>query len=230
VHYEAPAGPAECQMTFARDFKTIGYASLLWHMSYVDWILAADLTSVYEYHKLELQILQSKAPGIWSLKMSSHALGVDIIRRLYPDARIIWTHRDPYKAAGSFMSMASQYPPIGLDGPDMDFIRTFCPHIMHEHLRRPMAEMDKQQADPFIHVFYADLVRDPMAVMRDVYTKLGDPLTPEAEARMKAWIAANPQGRFGKHSYSLEQFGVTKNDLTPRFEDYLARFPIEMEG
>jgi hypothetical protein len=74
------------------------------------------------------------------------------------------------------------------------------------------------------------MIRDPIGEMRKLYQWLGDELTPGAEAGMRGWLAQNPQGRFGKHTYQLDEFGIMKADLTPYFADYLKVFDIEMEG
>ena len=63
--------------------------------AYGDWLLDADMTSAYEYERMALQVLQSSAPGVWSLKMPSHAVHIDALLKAFPDARIVWAHRDP---------------------------------------------------------------------------------------------------------------------------------------
>jgi hypothetical protein len=62
--------------------------------------------------------------------------------------------------------------------------------------------------------------------MKQVYAWLGDAWAPTTESGMRAWLAANPQGRFGKHSYSLAQWGLTRKDLAPYFSDYLKAHPV----
>ena len=49
-----------------------------------------------------------------------------------------------------------------------------------------------------------------------------------ADQRVKerAWLRANPQGRHGQHSFSLAQWGFTKQDLAPYFSDYLRVHPV----
>jgi hypothetical protein len=84
IHYEAPDGPTECTFAMAHDFKSLFVESMSAHHEYSDWFLQTDLTSAYEYHKLLLQVLQSKAPGPWNLKLPSHSLCVDIIQLMYP--------------------------------------------------------------------------------------------------------------------------------------------------
>ena len=50
-------------------------------------------------------MLQSAAPGVWTLKFPSHALAVEEIIATYPDSRIVYTHRDPIKPLGSTCSL-----------------------------------------------------------------------------------------------------------------------------
>jgi Sulfotransferase family len=230
IHYEAPDGPTECTFVMVGDFKSLFVESLSCSPVYSKWILGADLTSAYEYHRLFLQVLQSQAPGTWALKLPSHALGIRVLMKMYPDARIIWTHRDPFKAVGSLISMISNVHRIGLERPDIDYLAGNYPNQLAEHVRRPMAVQDELQRDPFYHLYYNELVRDPLGQMRKLYTWLGESLRPQALAAMQSWLAANPQGRFGKHAYGLEEFGLSKAKLLPYFADYLQRFDIEPEG
>lgn len=230
IHYEAPDGPTECTFVMAHDFKSLFVESMSASPIYSKWFLETDLTSAYEYHRLFLQILQSKAPGTWALKLPSHSLGIDVLMKMYPDARVIWTHRDPIKATGSLISMIGNVQPITLSQRDDKFLVSNYPNQMAEHLRRPMAYQDRTGTDPFYHLHYAAMVRDPIAEMRRLYAWLGDEFTADAEAGMNAWLEKNPQGKFGKHAYNLDQFGLSKEQLMPFFEDYLKRFDVESEG
>lgn len=230
VHYEPPDGPTECAFVLAHDFKSLFVESMSAYTPYSEWLLQTDMSSAYDYHRLFLQVLQSGQGGPWNLKLPSHALNIRAAMKTYPDARFIWVHRDPYKACSSLMSMIARAERLSLSESDYDHIRRTYPKQMSEHLRRPMAVIDELGRDPFYHMFYSDLTRDPVGEMRKLYAWLGDDFTPRVEAGMTKWLAENPQGRFGQHAYGLEQFGLTKNDLVPFYEDYLQRFDIEMEG
>jgi hypothetical protein len=98
------------------------------------------------------------------------------------------------------------------------------------HAEKGIDARDRIGWDRVVDVQYADMMRDPIGVMRKVYAQLGDDFTPEAEAGMQAWVDDNPQDKFGRHEYKLGQFGLTKADLEPLFENYLSRFDVEMEG
>ena len=73
--------------------------------TYHDWVLFCDKTTSYVHRKRVLQILQTTNPGRWVLKMPSDTVFIRDLFRVFPDARVIWTHRDPYAAFASSMSM-----------------------------------------------------------------------------------------------------------------------------
>ena len=86
--------------------------------------------------------------------------------------------------------------------------------------------MSRERPQDIYHLYYDDLVRDPLAQMKKVYAWLGDEWTGAAQTGMQSWLEANPQGKFGKHSYSLSQWGFSKKDLEPYFSDYLREHPV----
>lgn len=70
------------------------------------------------------------------------------------------------------------------------------------------------------------MVRDPLAEARRIYDWLGDEWTPDSQSAMESWMRNNPQNKHGKHEYSLEDWGYTKQDLAPYFSDYLRAHPV----
>lgn len=222
--------PNECVFIMAQDFKTLRWESMGRLPAYRDWIFQTDVRSAYRYHKRFLQLLQADAPGIWNLKMPSHALYIPTLLEFYPDARLIWTHRDPFTATGSFCSLISVAHRGYIGKVDVEWIAENYPWQAAEHANRIMDVRDALGEDRVIDVHYADLLRDPIGTMRSLYAALGDPFTVQAEAGMRAWLTDNPQDKFGKHEYRLAEFGLSPKALAPRFERYLARYDIEREG
>jgi hypothetical protein len=231
LHVEWADGPTEDLALHSHDMK-----SLLWEQfgpvpAYMRWLVdEADLRSAYEYERRVLQILQSRAPGIWQLKQPSHALFVDTLLEVFPDARLVWIHRDPFRTAGSLFSLMSNVWTLsaGINGHDV--LREHYPHYLAEHLKRPLRAGRRIGAERIYDLHYARLMRDPIGELRSLYDWAGDELTPAAEAGMRAWLDENPQDRYGTHSYTLAQFGVTVADLEPWFAEYLAEYDIEPEG
>jgi hypothetical protein len=222
--------PNECVFIMAHDFKTLMWDSRGRLPNYRDWIFATDATSAYLYHKRFLQLLQAEAPGVWNLKMPSHALYLETLLKVYPDARLIWTHRDPYTATGSLCSII-KFAHLGFRGSvDTEWLAENYPWQAAQHANRAMDARDRIGEDRIVDVHYADLTRDPLGTMRKVYKTLGDAFMPEAEAGMRAWLDDNPPDKFGKHEYKLAEFGLTPAKIAPLFERYLARYQVEPEG
>jgi hypothetical protein len=224
-HFEAGDGPTECVHLLAQDFKSLMFAVLSSTPSYHDWLLCCDMLSAFAHRKRVLQVLQSTNPGRWVLKMPSDSLFIRPLFAMFPDAKVIWTHRDPYACFASSMSMRASSRPIFNHDPDVAYMRERFPLQLALHLSRPL-ELSRERPADIHHLYYDDLVKDPLAQMKQVYAWLGDAWTPAAESGMRAWLEQNPQGRFGKHSYSLAQWGFSRRDLEPYFSDYLRAHPV----
>jgi len=224
-HFEAGDGPTECVHLLAQDFKSLMLAVVSSTPTYHDWILFCEMASAFEHRKRVLQILQSTNPGRWVLKMPSDSLFIRTLFATFPDARVIWTHRDPYAALASSMSMRAHSRLVFNKDADVAHMRERFPLQLAMHLARPL-EMSRERPDQIYHLYYDDLVAQPLAQMKKVYAWLGDAWTEAADSGMRSWMTANPQGRFGAHTYSLDQWGLSKRALEPYFADYLRRHPV----
>lgn len=222
--------PNECVYIMAHDFKTLMWESRCNQLHYRDWLFQTDMTSAYQYHRRFLQLLQADAPGTWNLKMPSHALWIPTLLKVYPDARLIWTHRDPLSALGSFCSIISLAQRTFSSAADSQSIGRNCSWQAQQHANRIMDARDALGEDRIVDVHYAELTRQPIETMRKLYESLGDEFTGEAESAMRAWLDDNPQDKFGKHEYKLAQYGLSEKSAASLFERYLARYDVEREG
>jgi hypothetical protein len=223
--------PNECIFFMAHDFKALNWAAFTDQLGYRDWLYGgADMTSAYVYHKRFLQLLQAEAPGAWNLKMPSHALWLETLLHIYPDARLIWIHRDPLIVTASFCSLNTL--PLRMSLGEVDLHKVGESHGWQavQHVQRIMDARARLGEDRILDVHYGDLIRDPILTMRHLYAALGDAFTPEAEAGMQAWLDDNPQDKFGRHEYRLEDYGLSETKLLAQFERYLSRYSVESEG
>jgi Sulfotransferase family len=230
-HWEDADGPTECTFVLNQDFKALIWDMIMPTTAYGDWFLDADLTSAYEYERMTLQVLQSNAPGTWSLKMPSHAVHIDALLNVFPDVRIVWAHRDPFKVTESYLNM-NELARSRILGPALD-VSAFVPSVLRQlraHVERPLRTRARIGDERFYDLHYGDLLRDPVAEMRALYEWAGDPLTPEVESAMLAWLERNPQHRFGRPSYELTRFGIGRADLDPIFDEYISALNVELEG
>ena len=198
--------------------------------AYADWLLQTDMSSAYTYERTVLQVLQSRAPGTWSLKMPSHAVHIETLLATYPDARIVWAHRDPFKSTASFLRL--NYLSRAATGADIDVGLTVANVLrqLKEHVDRPLATRRRIGDDRFFDLHYADLMRDPIAVMRSLYDWAGDELTASTErldARLARRSSAGPPWA---RAVLAGRVGREPRDLEPIFDEYLSVFDVELEG
>ena len=232
-HWEDADGPTEDMFIHNQDFKGLSWDSFLPTDRYARWLFdETDLTSTYEYQKRYLQVLQSKAPGTWSLKMPSHSVHIEALLKVFPDARLIWAHRDPYKATGSLCNLwrLPQSLVMNTELVDQTEMGRAAMWQMSYHVDRPLRARDRIGDERFFHMYYHEMMRDPMDVMRRIYEWADEPLTAETEARMRKWLAEHPQDLFALNAYSLDQYGLSVDQLKPVFAEYLDTFDIELEG
>jgi hypothetical protein len=235
-HWEDADGPTEDMFIHNQDFKGLSWDSFLPTDRYARWLFdEADMSSTYEYQKRYLQVLQSPSPkagGAWSLKMPSHSVHIDALLKVFPDARLVWAHRDPYKATGSLCNLwrLPQSLVMNTELLDQTEMARNAVWQMRYHVERPLRARDRIGDERFFHMYYHEMMRDPMDVMRRLYEWADEPLATETEARMQNWLAAHPQDRFALNAYSLDQYGLTVQQLEPIFAEYLDTFDIELEG
>jgi len=192
--------------------------------TYAAWVEAADPTPAYDYLRTSLEVLtHQQGPGTWVLKTPHHLEFLDVLLATFPGARIVWTHRDPKQTLASFCSMVAHAQGLSSDHVD--------PHAIGAHWLRKTARMvdralavrDRVGEGTFVDVAYADLVKDPLAAVIDLYERLGR--APPPTRHLEATIATERAGRHGRHDYALADFGLTPDAVDAAFAAYRARFP-----
>ena len=116
--------------------------------SYRAWFLQADYLPAFRYHKRLLQLLQSAAPGRWTLKNPWHPLFLDALTTVYPDAQLVMTHRDPVEVVGSACSLIRHVRPMFSDHVDLERIAwTDAEHIRQDDRAATLAFLDRRGPD-----------------------------------------------------------------------------------
>lgn len=218
----------ECTAVFMYALRTIGMETIAFVPGYGRWLARADMTPAYAMHKQVLQALQSVLPtGRWVLKSPNHLWCLDSLLAAYPDARIIWMHRDPAAVVASLASLnnAMQLP----------FARRHDPRRVANYWADKLADgierasnFDAARAPGWCrHVLYDDLLADPVATVDAIYRHFGAaPPGVLHQRRMRAWLQRRPQDVAGRHVYDERDFGWTRDDLRARYRDYRQRYAI----
>lgn len=224
-HYEPGDGPTECGMLLGQDFRCIDAEGFAHVRGYGRWLDRADLRPAYGYHASVLEMLQSRAPGRWTLKAPEHLLGLDAIRAVHPDAKLIVTHRDPLDSVASTAHLVrSATALLGEDRPEEVGRRWFA--LLATMTDRLTEFRDRHGGDEVVDVHYDELVADPLATVAAVYERLGVALEHDAEVAMGDYVRDNPRGKHGSYDYSLADVGLTEAEVRERFAPYCERFGV----
>ena len=197
--------------------------------SFGAWLDEQDQTPGYVYLEKLLQLLQwqKKRTGgtgeRWVLKTPHHLGFVDLLFKVFPDVRIIQTHRDPVQTIPSLASLIHAIRILGSDEADPRVAGRQWSDRMSRALHRCM-EVREANEDRFIDIWFQDAMRDPLAQIRRIYDFADMELTPEAEARMRQWTVDNARDKRVAHSYTLEQFGLSEDGVRRDFAAYRERF------
>jgi hypothetical protein len=227
IHPMQPAGPAECVTLLTQTMASMQYETQCHLPGYVEWIDRADLAPAYDHHRKVLQVLQWRSPGErWNLKTPAHLLALDVLLDTYPDARLIWTHRDPATVVASVASLTAALGSIMSDRVEPRVLGPFWQERLATLVERGLAVLDERPGTPVAHVDYRDLVADPLDTVTAVYRQLDLPLDAITRRRMAAWMAANPRNRWGRHRYDGAEFDVPPDAVNERFRAYRARFGL----
>lgn len=233
AHYEAPDGPTECVELLTQHFAAQDWS--WWRVpGYLDHFNRSDMRNAMAYHRQCLALLQSEAPGRWTLKAPAHLLYLDALFETYPDARVIVTHRDPLRCVASMAHMSCSYKPeILSDRYDRDSLRIYYGALWLENLGTMVDEMmDYRAAHPKAAIYdlhYDEFSRDPVASVREIFATFGEAFGSELEARMKRRLSESAADRFGARRFALEEFGLTRNAVHGRFERYYETFGIRRD-
>jgi hypothetical protein len=196
--------------------------------SYYEWFLGADHLPAYEHHRRTLQHLQWRNPGQWVLKWPKHVFSLDALLATYPDARIVWTHRDAATSVNSVVSFVGTIR--RMSSPLFDPARFGAEWVALEEmgLLRAMAARERiADESRFYDLHYNDLVADPLGAVTGIYEHFGMAVDDETRRRVINFQQDNPQGKHGKHRYTPEQFGLDRAVLSRRFAPYAERFGVE---
>tara|TARA_B100000678_G_scaffold113487_1_gene94856 strand:+ start:441 stop:1751 length:1311 start_codon:yes stop_codon:yes gene_type:complete len=201
--------------------------------TYGRWCERIDATPAYR-HLADLLRLVGWSQQVseirpWILKTPQHMLDLPALLNVFPDARIIFTHRDPRKVVGSAASLAWNQTAIHSD--------EITPHeIGQEWMRKSVLQVERMMAarslvpaERRIDVGYDAMERDWQGTMERIYGFLDLDIAPAMPA-MQAYQDRARGLKRKPHKYSLEQFGLVESEVRERFAAYAARFAIPEEG
>jgi hypothetical protein len=246
MHPMGATMPQECVAVFTMCFMSEQLQVQFNVPSYQAWLDEQDMHPTYEFHKRFLQHVQSGGVrgGRWVLKSPAHLHLIDTLLDVFPDARIVHTHRDPIKVCASVASLTATLRGASTDAIDLHEIGRqqldWWAKLIEKSLdqRKRLADKSDQffdvkmsdKSDQFFDVKMSETVADPLDVVRRMYAHFGYPLSDEVEARMVAFMADNTRDKHGSHTYTAADFGIDPERDRAPFEEYIDYFRLAEPG
>jgi len=223
----------ECVRITAGDYRSMIFPTQYRVPSYARWLLhEADMAPAYRWHRRYLQVLQSRHRAQrWVLKSPGHVWCLPQLLSEYPNALLVQTHRDPLRIVASISSLLATLRRLASDETSIpEGAAEFAEHLLLGLDRSVEArETGAVPASRVIDVHFRDFLADPIATVRAIYARLDLELTPDAETRMRSFLAANPQDKHGLHRYSFDETGLDLATWRERAQRYQRYFDVESE-
>ncbi|RVW02652.1 sulfotransferase family protein [Rhodococcus xishaensis] len=222
VHYMSAGEVEECWQLLRQTFKSVSYECLANLPTYSKWLEGQDWTNAYARHKKNLQLIGlPDQDRRWVLKNPSHLFALDELMSVYPDALVIQTHRPPRTIVPSMCSLAEQ----ATEGWSNKFRGEVIGRSQLDLWARGLEDFTSARAkyDPaqFIDVDYSSFVADPLGTVEGIYSHFSIPLSEQAHSAMEDMHAESRSGnRKPAHRYTLEDYGLTPEEVDERFGDY----------
>ena len=220
--------PFECTVAMSIPFQSDawlgGWAAV---PSFHAHIAQLDPTIPLRFVKRLLKLLQWKNPRRqWVLKDVALLGKLDSVLKVFPEACIVWAHRDPVRATTSFINMlgtmhwSNSDTPLG--GGSLEVFRN--PHLMAGLFTHVIGQLESGAipADRLCNIQYKDLVADPLGTIDAIHRHFDIPLSEAGRAGMQRYLADNPRDARPAHRYPAATGDALTQarDAYRRYQDY----------
>ncbi|HSN83789.1 MAG TPA: sulfotransferase [Polyangiales bacterium] len=201
----------------------VGLGNFDYARTMLDW----DMLQPYRWHKRQLQILwEQRSAARWLLKCPWHLWNLQALLAVYPDARVIQTHRGMSQAIGSQCSLSGRIASKFQRRLDLHELGRFWLEYSRTGIERGLRARDALPASQIYDVRLADLHARPLEIIEDIYRQFQLPLDDVLRDRLRARIAEEPKAQQGEHDYDIADYGLNEAQIEAEFADYRQRFDI----
>ena len=235
VHPLTARMPQECTEITAQVFQSLRFDTTFRIPSYLAWQDAHGHALSYRFHKRFLQHLQHQSGDDpeqvqWVLKCPDHVFALDAVRAVYPDARIVFLHRDPLKVLPSVAKLTEILRQPFTQRLDRVEIGAQVASRWHQGVEAMMRAASSNEGGTAIcHIHYRDLTSDPLGTIANLYRHFGMPLGNEAVRDITAEINREKRGGYGRNVYRFDEHGLDAQRERTFFAGYMERFGIAEE-
>ncbi len=194
-----------------------------------DWVMSQDRTWIFEEFKRLLQIQMSLNPADYMvLKSANHLWSIELLLKMFPRACFVWIHRNPFESVASFSSLQGKVRGF--------FKRSFDPKEVGAAVLKRFSqgishalEVRKKFGDEFfLDLDYDEVLADIPGAVKKVRGYFSMPHGEAEDREIREWLASPRKDDRGKHIYTAEKWGITRESVQKEFGDYIERFKLRV--
>jgi hypothetical protein len=190
-----------------------------------------DPAADFAFHRAVLQSVQHGRPSRqWLLKTPAYLFLLDELLRVYPDAQVVVTHRDPARTMPSTASTTAMIRWLRSDEVDVGAMSELVGALFTAALdglaeRYVAGTLPKSCG----HVRFSDLMAAPLDAIAAAYDGIGREFTAAHRDAVVRYLEAKPRGKHGTHDYSADEWGYDADTLRTQLARYVTTFDVALE-
>lgn len=231
VHPIDSEEPEEEMVLMHHSFLTEAIDAEMYVPTYQEWLQQQERRPMYKQLRTWLKVLANehhKPNDPWILKGTYHGPYLDILLELFPEAKVVYSHRDPVDTISSYCSLVARLRSLLSDSVDKQAIGPEMLATWSSQQNNMMHARARADDSRILDLGYPDIVRNMSEIIERVYEFAGIELTDEVKATFAVWEQENAQHKHGKHEYKTEEFGISREDIAQSFKDYREEYILNV--
>jgi len=217
----------ECWSLFIPQFTVPNWDMTSRWPDYGKFILKHDMKPAYEEYKKFLQVMVHRVPDKkLILKCPDHMWHLDALLEVFPDACIVWTHRDPSRSIPSYCSMVSLNWRLLYGEFEPKELGPYIEDRFIQGIERAMAVRKRVGEEQFFDINFRNLLDEPVEAVNRITSHFS--LTPVSETKMDGYLKRDRPDTRGKHTYTADHYGLNTDKIKERYKEYIERFKISL--
>lgn len=229
AHFRAAEEVHECCMVLRQSFVS-NLWSCGWSAATYDawWQCQSEEAAYRHFHKCVQLIGMNDPDKRWLLKNPGHIEHLDMLFAIFPDAKVIQTHRDPAKAVPSLVSLLMNLNRIMEDDRTQQRAENLLAREVAKWANavRKCDAVRERHPGRVLDVVHADFHARPMEVIERIYGFIDMDIPDATHAALARRIEEKPELSRGVHRYSIADYGMTEEEAREPFGDYIDRFDL----
>ncbi len=230
MHHVSYDEPEECNKILESSFVSGSWWWLTGASGYLTWLGDQSHEDVYRLHLRYLKVMDAlhSAPR-WLLKCPAHMAHVQVIKKVYPDAKFVHIHRDPMKSLASGASLTSALRKNSVDKINLSVVGAEVANVNANVIDEYLSQRDSIADADIVDVYFHELMSDPKALIEKIYKHFEFEFDEGMHAGIDRYLIDNPRNKHGSHKYSLSQFALLEGQEREKYQNYMERFNVPLE-